>query len=100
MMPQMTLAEAAGFLRPQVAPGNWQILLLLFLALLRKLGFLPEKDDDEYTQLGVTSGFALAAQDAHNKINGFPGDPNAKQMMHQTVDYWRVKFQTGNVSLV
>ena len=96
----ITLAEAAALLRPPVQVGNWVFLLLLFLALLRKLGLLPDKDDDQYTGLGVPGGFAAAADDAKAKIDAGAGDPNTKKLMKDQVDYWRKKYQTGNVSLV
>lgn len=98
---QMTLAEAATFARPQAAPGSWLIALLLFLALLRKLGLLPpDKDDDQYTSLGVAAGFDAAAVDAKAKINAGFGDPWTKKTMCDQVDYYRSRYSTGSVSLV
>ena len=98
---QMTLAEAATFSRPQVAPGSWLIGLLLFLALLRKLGLLPpDNDDEQYTSLGVAPGFDKAAVDAKAKINAGFGDPWTKKTMCDQVDYWRSRYSTGSVSLV
>ena len=93
----MTLAEAAANLRPT----NLLILLLLFLALLRKLGWLPpDPEDDEYTSLGLTAGFAKAQQDAAARINAMTNiDQPTKSMMLTQLQMLTARYQSGAATI-
>ena len=96
-MQPVTLAQ----LMLNVRPTNLLILLILFLALLRKLGWLPpEKDDDSaYTNLGLDAGFAAAVSDAKAYVTAHnPPSPQREAMLYQ-IDYLAGKYRTGNVTL-
>jgi hypothetical protein len=95
----MALADVPANLRP----NDLTILLLLFLAFLRRYGFLPPTQnpgDDEFTSLGLDGGFAKAHADAAAAIMARPNtDPATKSALLYSLALHATAYRSGSVKI-
>lgn len=93
-MQTMTLAVLKANLQN---PNGLLILLLVFIALLRKLGWLPPDDsDDEFTSLGEQQGIEVAAQHATIFIMSSSRPYPEKQQIATKIQRLKAAFAAGN----
>jgi len=78
-------------------PNSLLILLLMFIALLRKLGWLPPDDsDDEFTSLGESQGIDVAAQHATQFIMSSTRPYPEKQQIATEIQRLKTAFASGS----
>ena len=81
-------------------PNSLLILLLMFIALLRKLGWLPPDDsDDEFTSLGEQQGIEVAAQHATIFIMSSSRPYPEKQSIANEIQRLKTAFASGSPTL-
>jgi hypothetical protein len=96
-MQTATLAQIKANLQQ---PNNLLILLLMFIALLRKLGWLPAEDDDgEFTSLGEQQGIEVAAQHATLFIMSSSRPYPQKQQIATEIQRLKTAYAAGTPTI-